>query len=549
MQHQLPHVQSVRKKQREIFSIWVLRRFLVCIVFYFLVVLMGCSQVERSNPLDSKGKENTPDGIVEESHESSESQLPSSEDEVIFVEPMSSSQTSSSSTTSTNESSEGRTSSSSSSEPITIPVIEPFTIAQGNDLNVIMDEGNEGSDLFFKLNAINSIGEKINWGVADKPLVGVVNIDKVGHEIAVSYQVPAYYNGIESFLIVAESGVEKDTIEISVTVSAKNTPPQFTKKASITGIDSVRKTLSVSAAECVDTLDGGGTVVPTYSWYRSVEDVALSDGVLVALSTEYTLIAEDKGHYMYVITSCEDTEGEAVHDTTRTSNSIAVFRPPFPGNAMEFNGSNQYVVIDTIKPVLTKGLTFELWVNWHSIEPWSRLIEITNAEGVAFNNIYLAAGPTVGELRFDIFSGNWLDSTKHCYAHNFIELNKWIHVAASVDANGYAQIYKNGVRVKECFTQPPVNTDRAVNFIGKSNSENDPLFRGAMDEVRIWGDVRTTDEILYYKDNPLEGDEEHLILYYDFFDYGDGKLTDLSGSVHGTYVNMVTGIDSVESFR
>ncbi|MGL1935765.1 MAG: LamG domain-containing protein [Fibrobacterales bacterium] len=551
MLHKMLHVQHFHWSQKEEYSFGFFTRFtLLLTLFMVLFVHVGCSKIERTNAFDQDSDTYNPGVAGGDDSQSSEDQVFSSDVVTVIQEPVSSGQVLSSSLISTVESSGGGVSNSlSSSEVVITPIVEPFSISQGNDLNVIMDEGTEGSDLFFKLKAINSLGESIKWGVVERPPVGDVSVGTTGDEVAVSYRVPAYYNGVESFLIVAEDGQESDTIVISVTVSSKNTPPQFTKKSTISGIDSVRKMLSISPAECVDTLDGAGVVVPTYGWYRSVGEVGLSEEVLVALATEYTLVAEDKGHYMYVVTSCEDVEGESIHDTTRTINKIAAFRPPFPGNAMKFNGSNQYVVIDTIQPVFTNGLTFELWVNWYAIDPWARLIEITNAEGLADNNIYLAAGPTTGELRFDIFNGTWLDSAKHCYAHNFIAPGEWIHVAASVDASGFARIYKNGVEVKTCNTQAPVNTDRAVNFLGKSNSENDRLFLGAMDEVRIWNDVRTPDEIIYYKDHPLEGDEENLVLYYDFFDYGDGKLTDVSGSVHGTYVNMVTGIDSVESFR
>jgi hypothetical protein len=204
--------------------------------------------------------------------------------------------------------------------------------------------------------------------------------------------------------------------------------------------------------------------------------------------------------------------------------------------------------MDTIKPVFSKGLTFELWVNWYSMDPWTRLIEITQAEGAAMNNIYLAAGPTVGEIRFDVYDGNWLDAENHCYSHNFIQPGQWTHIAATVDMNGFAQIYKNGVRVETCNTHSPINADRMVNFLGRSNSTSDPYFNGAMDEVRIWGDVRTQEEIQYYKDRPLTGDEDNLVLFYDFFDYGEGKLVDVSGNVHGTFVNMSTALDTVESF-
>ena len=51
----------------------------------------------------------------------------------------------------------------------------------------------------------------------------------------------------------------------------------------------------------------------------------------------------------------------------------------------------------------------------------------------------------------------------------------------------------------------PDRLDRLRNF-----------FDGQMDELRIWGDARTSAEINAFKDKELEGDEEDLLLYFDF---------------------------------
>ncbi|TAL67628.1 MAG: choice-of-anchor D domain-containing protein [Bacteroidetes bacterium] len=109
-------------------------------------------------------------------------------------------------------------------------------------------------------------------------------------------------------------------------------------------------------------------------------------------------------------------------------------------------------------------------------------------------------------------------------------------------ANGFAYIYINGT---------PVDSSRNINYplsrlnritndelsiqFGSTNalSNNPNLYRtykGAMDEIRIWGRALSTDEIYCLKDKALVGIEDSLLLYYRCNDPGNiFTMCDASG--------------------
>lgn len=65
------------------------------------------------------------------------------------------------------------------------------------------------------------------------------------------------------------------------------------------------------------------------------------------------------------------------------------------------------------------------------------------------------------------------------------------------------------------FNQNP-NNDHQTTLGVRRGFGSSFYFDGQMDEVRFWNDVRTADEILYFRNIELEGNEEGLAAYYDF---------------------------------
>ncbi|MBD2203270.1 RICIN domain-containing protein [Calothrix sp. FACHB-1219] len=129
-------------------------------------------------------------------------------------------------------------------------------------------------------------------------------------------------------------------------------------------------------------------------------------------------------------------------------------------------------------------------------------------------------------------------------APGILESGKWIHVAATIDADGKTTLYKNGQQIKtETLKLPPI-VNRTQNYIGKSNSGSDGYFNGKLSDVRLWNRACTADEIK--NSLPLRGNEAGLVGYWRLDVIAEGKFIDFSpngndGTVKGgAYVSSGT---------
>jgi hypothetical protein len=59
-----------------------------------------------------------------------------------------------------------------------------------------------------------------------------------------------------------------------------------------------------------------------------------------------------------------------------------------------------------------------------------------------------------------------------------------------------------------------------------------------MDELRVWSVVRTEEEINANRNKQLNGDEDDLIIYYQFDETSGAVLPDTTGAYDGVLVGM-----------
>lgn len=128
----------------------------------------------------------------------------------------------------------------------------------------------------------------------------------------------------------------------------------------------------------------------------------------------------------------------------------------------------------------------------------------------------------------------------------------WNHLAITVDREGVIKGYVNGVFMPSL--SPAGGTSIAADT-GKTLAGSMPLylgtdgtgsyrvpFNGSMDEVRVWKNVRTEEEIRQYMCQKLTGDESGLMAYYRM-DESAGSVVYNSASatlglMNGTLVNQ-----------
>ncbi len=144
-----------------------------------------------------------------------------------------------------------------------------------------------------------------------------------------------------------------------------------------------------------------------------------------------------------------------------------------------------------------------------------------------------------GEVKF------WSPETGDVDVNFSVSADTWTHIAVSYDANADTMtFYKDGTQVGSSVSVASVgdtNTDPL--FIGRDSQGR--YVDGQMDEVRIWSDARTADEISANYQKQLAGNENNLQAYYRFDDDPDGTTVANKATATGSALNGTLTGDAV----
>jgi hypothetical protein len=205
------------------------------------------------------------------------------------------------------------------------------------------------------------------------------------------------------------------------------------------------------------------------------------------------------------------------------------------GNALQFSrASSQYVSIPANASLNNAQFTVEFWVkvsgnssgNWDGILDHGRYNTTSDWYFILYQNSQaLIVGPKTG-TEYYIGLGE----------------NTWHHVAQSHDGTTW-KVYFDGALIYSLARSYTNSTGNAIN-IGKTISNN-YYSSCTVDEIRVWSDVRTAQEIAEYMCRPLQGDESNLVAYYPCNNGGGTTLQDMSAnSNNGTLTNSPSWVSS-----
>ncbi len=198
-----------------------------------------------------------------------------------------------------------------------------------------------------------------------------------------------------------------------------------------------------------------------------------------------------------------------------------------PGNfALRFNSETKKDDFLLIENIPTSSI--------YTIEFWVKLENSTNDTDAL---IWMGGDGQRLTLRNN-HKPTWGESLS-AMAANGITLNEWHHIAYVANNDKLKSIFIDGVsQTIEGGTDVimPGNTWSLASYYGSDESQLN--FVGAMDELRIWNVVRTSQEINDNKDKELTGSEEGLVAYWNFNDGTGNVLSDAKGQLNGTLYNM-----------
>ena len=205
-----------------------------------------------------------------------------------------------------------------------------------------------------------------------------------------------------------------------------------------------------------------------------------------------------------------------------------------PGNALNFDGSNDYVNVgDVIEGFTT--ITFEAWVNHSTSGNWDEICS------KAYVNSFGITGDD--RLWFHLGNGAAWFAGGGVASNSTIPSNKWTHVAATWDGTT-AKLYINGVLDNTAAHTGTVGSNDSLRGIGGYGSGGSNLFSGKIDELRIYDSVLSQSAIAADMVS-TSVTSANLIGYYNFDTISSNILIDKSTSnFNGTVINGPTLVES-----
>jgi hypothetical protein len=176
-------------------------------------------------------------------------------------------------------------------------------------------------------------------------------------------------------------------------------------------------------------------------------------------------------------------------------------------HVLSFDGSNDYVRIENNTNIdLTTNYTIEVWIKPESFN-WLGGI-VSKYHSAAANGYFLRLSST------EPYTGLSFDQMET--DNDILSAGQWHHVAA-INDNGTRKLYLDGVEQTLSGTALNVQSNTDPVCIGKDFlADSERYFNGSIDEVRIWNDVRTEQEIIDNMDTEIDPQSENLAAYYNF---------------------------------
>lgn len=235
------------------------------------------------------------------------------------------------------------------------------------------------------------------------------------------------------------------------------------------------------------------------------------------------------------------------------------------GNYIEFNGTNQYMVIPNhsdFNVTTSESYTISCWIN---------VLEF-KANNARFITKRLQGSTLTDKSGYELWGAN---STAQYYATNTPNAsgnhnnslsawpvytgtaNKWTHIAFVVDrAAGKMYQYIDGVEVVNSGTKDispwtvnnPFDVYIGCGITGTTTASPANYFKGQMDNLRFWKKALNASEIIADKTSTVTSETIGLVAAYDFENVNTTtlKVTDVKNQHDATLVNFTfNGISSL----
>ncbi|KRF41857.1 LamG-like jellyroll fold domain-containing protein [Paenibacillus sp. Soil787] len=194
----------------------------------------------------------------------------------------------------------------------------------------------------------------------------------------------------------------------------------------------------------------------------------------------------------------DETSGTTATDATGSGwNGTLVGGPLWAagksGNAVSFDGTNDYVSLPSSVVSSANTATFAAWVNLSAVSNWMRIFDFGSG-----TSTYMFLSPkngANGKIRFAIKVNN--SSEQIIDGQSALPTGGWHHVAVTLNG-ATGTLYVDGAQVGSNTTMTLKPSDMGAttqNWIGHSQFSTDPYLNGRVDDFRIYARALTSSEI------------------------------------------------------
>lgn len=231
---------------------------------------------------------------------------------------------------------------------------------------------------------------------------------------------------------------------------------------------------------------------------------------------------------------------------TSSTTSVATINPPITINALQFNGTSNFVDFGANITELGKAsFTIECWVKTSGTSMGLLNCQNSNTTWEAGEKSLYIDG--TGIPRFVGYGNNWI------YATTAVNDNAWHHIAVTwaytSGTSGTAAFYVDGFdrtgTVYNPYSAYAANYNNVGTFVfGKpSYSESVNFFNGAVCELRVWNVARTATQIYQNFRRLLIGNESGLASYNRFNQgIASGTNTEINRAENNDLIGGYTGV-------
>ncbi len=231
--------------------------------------------------------------------------------------------------------------------------------------------------------------------------------------------------------------------------------------------------------------------------------------------------------------------------------SFSLFsQPPGSGNTLDFNGTNQFVSLNSSFGTLSFPMTLTTWFKPGTSQSgpirFFSSHDMTGAyRGLLFQYINGTINVQCGNGTSRSPTGRWGFVANYTFT-----TDRWCHIAVVISSATTGQFYVNGNPLSTTLGNgggvQNLVTDNSNGRLGANTAGNNITFlSGQMDEFTFWDRALTQAEIRDMMCHKLTGSEPNLQAYYRFDNGTGASLSNLvTGGPSGTLMNGLSWVAS-----